>query len=109
MNELEKKFETFATTSILVDRNTDWTNLKESMPELYNEIRQALTPPTTDEVCEALSEYWGNPVNYDEKHNLFEMYVGDNIWKPIEVLRLREHAPHLITMIGRFYEKEVKE
>jgi len=67
-------------------------------------IAKALTPPTADEVCEALSKYWGNPVQYDERHDLFEMYVGDNTWKPIELLRMRIGKPHLITLIGRFYQ-----
>ena len=58
----------------------------------------------SNDVCKALSEYWGNPVQYDERHDLFEMYVGDNTWKPIELLRMRIGKPHLITLIGRFYQ-----
>ncbi|MCK9319973.1 hypothetical protein [Methanoculleus sp.] len=63
------------------------------------------TTPTADEVCKALSDYWGNPVQYDERRCLFEMYIGDNTWKPVELLRMRIEKPHIITLIGRFYEK----
>jgi len=90
-------------------------NLSNYLGEgLVNErriIKQALTEleelkcyPTSEEVCEALSKNWGNPVRYDERHSLFEMYVGDNTWKPVELLRMRTVKPSLITLIGRFYE-----
>ena len=79
--------------------------------DLGNEIFKALTEleelkryPTSEEVCKEFSKSWGNPVRYDERHSLFEMYVGDNTWKPVELLRMRTVKSSLITLIGRFYE-----
>ena len=72
--------------------------------QVLTELEELKRYPTADEVCEALSKYWGNQVQYDERHCLFEMYVGDNTWKPIELLRMRTNKPSLITLIGRFYE-----
>ncbi len=77
--------------------------LGEKLEKIIKENSKLKKTPTTDEVCEALSKYWGNPIQYDKRHRIFDMYVGDNIWKPIELLRLRS-VPHLITLIGRFYE-----
>lgn len=85
--------------------------------EEYKLIVQTLTElealkryPTADEVCEALSEYHlFDMVEYDKKTQTF--YSGDNICymgidyqdKPIIIFDY-ELPPHLITLIGRFYE-----
>ena len=74
-----------------------------------NGIEQSLTPPTADEVCKALSEYWGNPFRYNKNTNLFEHYVGDIMWKRFNILILRTDAPDLIEMIGKFYKGEKDE
>ena len=80
--------------------------INSNVSKYMDSLKSILTPPTADEVCKALSEYWGNPVQYDERHCLFEMYVGDNTWKPVELLRMRIEKPHIITLIGRFYEAQ---
>lgn len=79
-----------------------------------NKIEKALTPPTADEVCEALKDFFKNSKyhNYidtvyysdkgkyfyteDEQRNLIEM-IFDNYY-------VHEIPPHLIIKIGRFYE-----
>ena len=77
--------------------------------EDFNILKQFLTPPTADEVCKALSEYWGNPFRYNKNTNLFEHYVGDIMWKRFNILILRTDAPDLIEMIGKFYKGEKDE
>ena len=79
-------------------------------------IKKALTPPTADEVCKALSEYYKWEVSYsNERHN--HMFYFEE--SKLGVLRLLNNGvyfiqsdyhktnalpPHLITLIGRFYE-----
>ena len=79
-------------------------------------IEKALTPPTADEVCKALSEYLQRKVNiysdntfyYTEQRQIGECdeiicgYGWENEHHTIafEI----DLPPHLITLIGRFYE-----
>ena len=69
-------------------------------------IKQALTPPTEEEVCRALSEYLGEIVWFDEDKNIrvstqwIVKRLGDVGLEFFYVLPL-----HLITLIGRFYEE----
>ncbi len=75
-------------------------------------ISQALTPPTQEEVCKALSDYLGEKMIY-----LGFDFVNVDITKIAVQFNLKnknielyvELPPHLITMIGRFYENEVQE
>ena len=71
-------------------------------------IEQALTPPTEEEVCEALSEYYGFEVVHEgldfipkiEHDYYYEVVsVADN-----RIVFTAPLPPHLVTMIGRFYE-----
>ena len=73
-------------------------------------LRKALTPPTVDELCKALSEQLKQKVSYGAKQFYYTientecvMFVtetyGDGLWSINEYL-----PPHLITLIGRFYE-----
>lgn len=75
-------------------------------------VEQALTPPTPDEVCNALSEYFKlRTYEYDIVQKKFKRVFSKNEYyyivnfdingniKLFEVL-----PPHLITMIGKFYE-----
>lgn len=71
---------------------------------LYEEIKKYLTPPTADEVCKALSEYLGYNVIYGTHYT----FVGENEICWFEhgrvVFNMYDLPPHLITLIGRFYE-----
>ena len=70
--------------------------------------------PTADEVCEALSEFIGREVSYTNKQ--FH-YIIKNTQVLIYVTETYNNKtfslgvylpPHLITLIGRFYEGEIK-
>ena len=81
-----------------------------------NELESLKKPPTVDEICKALSEQLKQKVSYGAKQFYYTientncvMFVtetyGDGLWSINEYL-----PPHLITLIGRFYEGlEVKE
>lgn len=78
--------------------------------EAYDTIKKVLTPPTADEVCIALNERYNNSVFQYLKDN--KSFVFGYMLRP--VCRLKEDKtidwatndlpPHLITLIGRFYE-----
>ena len=85
--------------------NYTWTL---SDTDEYATIKQALTPPTEEEVCKALSEYYGFEVMYKgldffpkERLSYFYCVVAmvDGCIDFADPL-----PPHLITMICRFYE-----
>ena len=74
-------------------------------------LKKYLTPPTADEVCEALSEYFG--FNYYYQDKFFYKSNGIKYIYPLKVSGFTEiqlydgHLPpHLITLIGRFYEAQ---
>ena len=86
-----------------------------------NELESLKKPPTVEEVCEALSQFYKEQVSYSndrhnhhfyfEKHRLgIVMLQHENI----EFIQGGYHKtnnlpPHLITLIGRFYQSlEVK-
>lgn len=73
-------------------------------------LKKALTPPTRDEVCKALSEYYKFKVDYFDK--AFFLTSG---FTNVKFCIFQENGrvfvnesyavpPHLITMIGKFYE-----
>ncbi len=81
-------------------------------------VEQALTPPTADEVCKALSEHYKKTVYYTvldfdiDRGFVLQWYKEVKSIRDIKLVsgtkyRLifyRELPPHLITMIGKFYE-----
>ena len=85
--------------------------------EEYTLLKQALTPPTAEQVCETLSEYMNVEVYYKEGYYGDSFLYKDND-KTKWIVSLYKHKvawvfelkipPHLITMIGRFYEGEIK-
>ena len=77
-------------------------NQIDSIINLFNK-KQVLTPPTADEVCKALSEYYYKEVKYS---NRTFFIVEDGKWSMIVINRLME-SPHLIILLGRFYESLV--
>ena len=94
--------------AILFDDGTDFG---ASMLEAISELDKYLTPPTVDEVCEALSEYFNDKViemettfylpNKDFNSRIIVlMHYDDNLNFKIDL------PPHLITLIGRFYEAQ---
>lgn len=95
--------------------------------DMLHEIIKALTPPTSDEVCEELNKWYSDVVDYvfihgvddftyDEKNKRFYKRMLNS---PHEMticridtngcMELREPLPpHLIELIGRFYQGEVQ-
>ena len=83
-------------------------------------IIEALTPPTTDEVCEALSEYLKAKVNYIPhkiKKNGFYLvdsgiylislgYDNQVNFSYNDWIKFNRLPTHLVTLIGRFYEAQ---
>ena len=75
----------------------------------YKLIEQALTPPTEEEVCKALSEYYGEKVFLDKSYKLVAFVVGErgSIVAYINGrnnLCLNQLPPHLVTLVSKFYE-----
>ena len=71
-------------------------------------IRKALTPPTEDDVSKALCEYfqeYGDFI-YGEKEKWFTRQNRVVIWQTAgnDLHLCINLPPHLITMIGKFYE-----
>ena len=75
----------------------------------YDIIKQALTPPTAEEVCKVLSEYIQEPiiyvrtsfVNERETAEVCGLFGLDNY----DLVDFNTPLPpHLITLIGRFYQ-----
>ena len=81
---------------------------KNIVQKSYSVLRQALTPPTEDEVIKALSEYLPLESNY--YYDREKRYFGNT---DLTIICLMPKGklyiaymlpPHLITMIGKFYE-----
>ena len=89
-------------------------------------IEKALTPPIADEVCKALSEHMGNNIYYNEstkefvqkmfhgnvlnRDEWFISYVTETYGDGLNTYTVNDYLPpHLITLIGRFYERVCEE
>lgn len=78
-------------------------------------INEALTPPTADDVCKLYELLYRTPLIYNKTMKRFEEIKGGRAkGRYIATLYpfgLKIYHPlklHLITLIGRFYESEVK-
>lgn len=131
MNELEIPFGSEETKKLNLKEaikmlNECGTNINSQYEQqVLDLINKALTPPTKEEVCAALSEYSGLEVFFEGKDFGSGFYYGkhkkdmngkDYTQKRVIVCMYNGEIgfntslpPHLITMIGRFYEKEVNE
>ncbi|MDY0140051.1 MAG: hypothetical protein RBR50_10145 [Candidatus Izemoplasmatales bacterium] len=81
--------------------------IEEAHYDVFPIIRKALTPPTADEVCEALSEYLGCDVTFKDNVFWYKTIIYDNEqWvRDISLKDLsNDKRFDLITLIGRFYE-----
>lgn len=71
-------------------------------------VAKALTPPTAEEVSKALSEIEGLAVRYEAKEQAFINECEHTLIVMMDsglLLRIYDtYPPHLITLIGRFYE-----
>jgi len=85
------------------DDNTDFS---ASVIEAHNEIKKALTPPTADEVCEEIENVLGEKIIYNcgSFYNTRETAEVCAIGNLGSVYFSTHLPPHIITLIGRFYE-----
>ena len=70
-------------------------------------IEAYLTPPTADEVCEALSDHYGRKVTFKDNMFWYKIIIYDNEqWvRDVSLKDLaKDNRGDLITLIGRFYE-----
>lgn len=91
----------------------------ETYQYAFKVVKEALTPPTADEVCKALSEYYSK-TNYKVVYSIVDksFRVKDNYLNHFDIAIKNDTGimfgynltlpPHLITLIGRFYEDEKK-
>ena len=94
-----------------------FTSSTAKINEDYNMVLKTLTPPTADEVCEYLISFYGRKVVYDNTKSNHVFYFEES--KTI-IVKLycdgyinfatgdyhytNNLPPHLITLIGSFYE-----
>ena len=118
MNNLKKysaDLERTLITTPLIRRNKNGTVvlqesiLKSRIKKLENLIEKALTPPTSEEVCEALGEYYHGNCEYKD-NRFFIKYEGTICAKKEngEIILNFATTPKLGKMIFDFYE-EAKE
>lgn len=82
-----------------------WEDKKEK--EAYELLKKALIPPTAEEVCKALSEYYGKTVVFKNNVFWYKTIIYDNEqWvRNVSLKDLsKDNRGDLITLIGRFYE-----
>jgi hypothetical protein len=89
-------------------KNGFLVNVGISEIDLFEKL---LTPPTAEEVCEALGEFLGYEVEYARTKYREQEFKYKNSIIPIVIkgnnntYKIRFGVPpHLITLIGRFYE-----
>ena len=77
-------------------------------------IKQALQVPSREDVCNALSELYGTKIFYEKTRfkdgfhngNVFVVLYENNSIRLTTKYFNASLPPHLITMIGKFYESE---
>ena len=121
---MSKELETF---NIISDKLNGFEHYEQvEINKQLEIILQALTPPTEEEVCKALSEELGVSIYYNQLHRYFYYevleIVGRNKKEIIictftkrsqnhknETLEIKyDFTPHIITMISRFYKGKIK-
>jgi len=82
--------------------------------QYFTDMQEVLTPPTQEDVCQALIEYLECIVFYDNDSKEFiATLIKPVVYQYSVTKQIRGHycipelnylPPHLITLIGRFYE-----
>ena len=90
----------------------------ESTVRVLKQLKNELTPPTADEVCKVLSEYYDEDIIYTKnkykngfhlKNSLYIVkFENNNIEFVNKEYFNHKYPPYLIEMLGRFYEGEDK-
>ena len=95
-----------------------YKSLKLNTYKEYNIIKQALTPPTEEEMCEILTNIVGEKVSFcNDKNFSYMFYCGDDLWKTEEILisyNVRKgkiefegywiYSPSVLEKIAKFYK-----
>ena len=78
-------------------------------------IDESLIPPTADNVCEVYFEYINTKLLFDKTTKMFQEIKGGRSQGRLiasyfgnKIKILHSLPPHLITLIGRFYESEAR-
>ena len=89
------------------DEWNEGTPRRKSLDKAHEVLRKALTPPTSEEVCKALSEELGERVSYDDSNKCFRdldeyMVLALDYHGRIDscLLNLK---PSTYILLGRFY------
>ena len=105
-------------------RESAYREVDDSLALYRQDLELVLHKPTSDEVCKALSEYWKEEVKYiPNKVKRYGFYLVESgayiiclsydneiLLHHNDYIKANKYPPHLITLIGRFYEGlEVKE
>lgn len=98
----------------LYDSSNNRCPYVKDLPQ-WHVIEKALTPPTEQEVCEALGEYFKKmgylkrDIYYLDKTKAF--YVGNEINEALvwldyngDIETIRPYPPRIIKILGEFYE-----
>ena len=90
------------------------THLRDTSKSIMQEAITLLLAPTSEDVCEALSEWFKVEVYYNKSQREFYYDLNDESGRtmvmlvgfPFNTVKIYNgyFAPHLITLIGRFYE-----
>ena len=110
---LEKMYKRLLYLSNLINHNKTASELGINSVTHYLTVKNALTPPTEEEVCKALSEYLKGKVIYKNS----DFYVVGDDWKEFLIGLTKDEKgnyvidfwvdnfpPHIVIMVGRFYE-----
>ena len=85
----------------------DEMNKRETIvDQALDELEELKRYPTADEVCKALSEYYHYEVEYSKKDMTFESELSWYACFKDGIIDFGgdKLPPHLVTLIGRFYE-----
>jgi len=111
--ELEALNKMGTVSEILVDLSKSHITEKEAIRQIrklnigdnYSIIKKSLKPPTEEEVCKALSEYYGKEVIHGRKW--FSIRLTSTRYRYIKIDELlKEEQYELIEIIARFYKEE---
>jgi hypothetical protein len=107
---LKSRFTGYGDNEMLLCYTEEQRNMvKEALTELER-LQKALTQPTQEEVCKALSDYYKEKVEYINHQFYWLMPSGDDlVYQEVKISKLiLDKRFDLVTLIGRFYKGETK-
>ena len=88
------------------DEWNEGTPRRKSLDKAHEVLRKALTPPTSEEVCEVLKEWFGKEFKFNEEENSFFSEVYCYVWNSRSGIVLSPNQSwnyKSLELIGRFY------